>query len=416
MTSPNPMPNQTTPSASPSADAPRAYDIDAGTIRRVDWQELIPATLFFRAFSATFKSTFLIFAALLFTAAFMAGPLGAHTYKDLGDARFTQALKNAFVRLNEPASFAFVHTASSAHEATITAPAPYNRLLNCAFRYPERLIAPDPQHTGEVGFPGFLAFHLKDFACWIVWVFVALAIARTAAVRLATTSRSSTFASFKFAGRRFLSALAPVAVVAVLNGCVFLCKIVAENTGAVGSALAPIVMLVMLGLQVLIAIMVFAAPMCVAAVAAENCDGFDAISHGVSYLLQRPLFLIMYGGLAFLLTWVGSFCVAAVSLSAHTLYNHALRSNEYVDLFDALLLNLPLAYAHISAVVYACAIYILLRRSVDGTPFDSCALNLTNRAPKQLRKILKDAKGAPTFDAQQTTGEAKAPESSQPDA
>ena len=40
-------------------------DIDEGTIRRIDWQTLVPPTILFRAFSATFKPTFLFLGAIL---------------------------------------------------------------------------------------------------------------------------------------------------------------------------------------------------------------------------------------------------------------------------------------------------------------------------------------------------------------
>ena len=76
------------------------------------------------------------------------------------------------------------------------------------------------------------------------------------------------------------------------------------------------------------------------------------------------------------------------------------------------LANIPVAYAYAAAIVYGSAIYVLLRRSVDGTPFDACALNLKGSAPRKLRKILKDGKGAPTFDAQQASMTEKKTETS----
>ena len=334
----------------------KAYDIDAGTIRRVDWLELVPLTLFFRAFAVTFKPSFLFLGAFL---VILSSYVGVDNAKPKFNSSWTDARVAAGARSQNADNVRF-RVGDSFGYAT----APACRLFNVV-------------SSNTPGSETSLGAGVKDpaqfagrFVAFLIAVWLALAISRTAVVRLTSTTQSSTAASLKYAAKRLLSALLVVALFIMFEAIFF--------------------------------ILVLAAPLGLAAIGAENCDGFDAISRSVSYIVQRALIWAVYAFVAQILILVGCYATSFVCLHAYLFYANSLdmTSSGWVYFWGLTLANIPVAYAYVAAIVYCCAIYVQLRRSVDGTPFDTCALNLNGTAPRKLRKILKDGKGAPTFDAQ----------------
>lgn len=354
-------------------------DIDEGTIRRVDWQELIPPTLFFRAFGATFKPSFLLLGAVF--AALFAFALG---FRPTESPRLCDMNGAGAQVLSEAGSGA----CSCMSELRKIAPS----LTLCRVTHSSDL------WSGSV-VPAFVLGLIA--AAWF-----ALAYSRTNVVRLTTSSRSSALASAAFAFKKFRSIIFPGLIPIGSAAALWFFAIAVNKLGAVGQAFAPIVLAIVLGIVVVAIASSLAFPFAVTAVAIENCDCFDATSRGISYVTQRFLFLILYSFFASVLIGIG-FCVVefAAELSLDV-WNEAYfgKSGSWLDFWRMTLTLLPLTYCGASVVVYVNAMYVLFRRSVDGTPFDSCVLDLKGRKPRELRQILKDEKGAPEFDKTVASG------------
>lgn len=359
-------------------------DLDEGTLRRVDWLELAPATILAQAFSATFKTSFLLLGAL--GIALFATAAGATKTPDVGawgdcplatSVRCVGALGAHCGGATDPAtdSAAILAASASASEgAKAKAEAKPTRGAVCA------------AHTVAL----------------LAAIWFALAIARTTTARLATSGRSSTAASLKFATLRlkslFIPALAPLLFAAALGATGAVSKF-ASGSGVLAAVAAPISALLFFVFVALAALTTVAFPLATVAVAAEKSDGFDALARGVSYATRRPLHLIFYAVLAALLTAVGAGLVGWAAETARGLYVGAFGGDggAWVEFWNLALFSLPASYCGVSAVVYTSAIYLALRRSVDGTPFDAFAADGSERKARRLRPILQDAQGAPVF-------------------
>lgn len=362
-------------------------DIDEGAIRRVDWQSLVPPTLFFRAFSATFKFSFIALGAILIAiAASLLGLRGSDVYPHFNGCEASTALA-----ATEP----ICHGEGAV--VSVLAPIQYQFRLDVA---PNSLMSGrwNCDRCGSSFASGIRFLPTMILGC-VLFALFALALSRTTLVRLLTTSRSSLIASFSFALRRLPSLITPV-----LTPFFFLVILIV--LGMIGSFdvlrfAAPVVALISFVALFLCVTTSLSAPLAVSAVAAENCDGFDATSRGISYLTQRPLFWFLYMVLALILTCVGLVFFEAISWITLAFFDSVYASSEgWVDFWRLVLIATPDSYVIVALVVYTNAIYALLRRSVDGTPYDSCELNLGQTKSKKLRKILQDGKGAPTFDSE----------------
>ncbi len=356
-------------------------DLDEGTLRRVDWLELAPATILAQAFSATFKTTFLLLGALgiaLFATA--AGATKAPDVGAWGDCPFSASVRCV--------------GALCAHCGGATDPATDSAAILAA-----------PASATEAGAetkPTRGAICAAHSVALLAAVWFALAIARTTTARLATSGRSSTAASLKFATLRlkslFIPALAPLLFAAALGATGAVSKL-AAGSGVLAAVAAPISALAFWAFVVLGALTTVAFPLATVAVAAEKSDGFDALARGVSYATRRPLHLIFYAVLAAILTSVGAGLVGWASETARGLFVGAFGGDggAWVEFWNLALFSIPASYCGVSAVVYTSAIYLALRRSVDGTPFDAFAADGSERKARRLRPILQDAQGAPIF-------------------
>ncbi len=378
----------------------RSCDIDAGTVRRVDWLELIPATLFFRAFAVTFKPSFLLLCAVF---ALVCARLDSFMEVGSNDRRAPELRIESIASGDQGVDFAL--------HSLIYSSAPARRAFSLFRDATPRVNASLKGRTEESAV--VFTVHSVEF---LVALWLALAIARSTVVRLTTSSRSSTFASLKFAFKRYSSALLTLIAPLVFVVAFAVLALVARVAIPVSAVLSPVVMLFALAFEFILALLILSAPLGVAAIASENCDGFDAISRGVSYLVQRTLIWLLYAFFAQTLICVGSLILAFIAryaaagfVACYTV-DGALYDRFGVEFWGDLILRVPQAYPYVAAIVYSCAIYVMLRRSVDGTPFETCALNLKRATPRKLRKILKDEKGAPTFDSQNVATHGGSPE------
>lgn len=350
-------------------------DLDEGTLRRVDWLELAPATILAQAFSATFKTSFLLLGAL--GIALFATAAGATKTPDVGawgDCPFSASVRCV--------------GALGAHCGGATDPATDSAALLAA-----------GTETGTKPTRG--AVCAAHTVALLAAIWFALAIARTTTARLATSGRSSTAASLKFATLRlkslFIPALAPLLFAAALGATGAVSKL-AAGSGVLAAVAAPVSALLFFVFVALAALTTVAFPLATVAVATEKSDGFDALARGVSYATRRPAHLIFYAVLAAILTAVGAGLVGWASETARGFYVGAFGDGgAWVEFWNLALFALPASYCGVSAVVYTSAIYLALRRSVDGTPFDAFAADGSERKTRRLRPILQDAQGAPVF-------------------
>ncbi|MEO1496059.1 MAG: hypothetical protein AAFV43_02795 [Planctomycetota bacterium] len=131
-----------------------------------------------------------------------------------------------------------------------------------------------------------------------------------------------------------------------------------------------------------IAIGLAAAPMVLAAVAIDDADSFDAASRGVAYLLQRPLSLLGYIGVAFAVTLAGGFVVETLVAGAHAtagwMMGADLASDDVLNRLGeavpgAMIATLLRAFYPASWIACVAAIYLVLRKQIDGQALDEIA-------------------------------------------
>ena len=360
-------------------------DIDEGTIRRVDWLEIVPPTIFFRAFSATFKFSLIALFALIIAGA-VAVFNGLDSPNDGGKA-------------SEAASFSVSRSSRSFPVGCF-----------CAHETPQNVMrlgrSLDSMVRGfGTGNDWTIRACVGGYCCLLL--FLSLVAARSSAVRLATSARSSTLSSVRFAFRKIPSILLVGATPFVLVGVVWGIEKLADATGVFGAFCAPLSTLFIALFVLFAGATAIGTPLAIAALATENCDGFDAISRSVSYATQRFLVGLIYSAIALLLLKIGFIVVAYLANVSAFVYSRAYADVEsgWIDFWGLVLVASPWAYLCHASVVYATAIYLLLRRSVDGTPYDACALNGSG-GRRRLRRIIQDANGAPVIsesNAKETT-------------
>ncbi|QDT18071.1 hypothetical protein [Alienimonas californiensis] len=135
----------------------------------------------------------------------------------------------------------------------------------------------------------------------LVWGFFGTAICRAAAVRFAVGASGSPVAALRMAGGRWISSLGSPLLPAVGLGVLALGLIVlgwAGDLPAVGPWLVAVLwgaaLLAGLAAFVLIVLLAIGWPLMIAALAVENSDAFDAFSRAFSYVLGRPLRLVVH--------------------------------------------------------------------------------------------------------------------------
>ncbi|MBQ9873373.1 MAG: hypothetical protein IJM30_02825 [Thermoguttaceae bacterium] len=354
-------------------------DIDEGTIRRVDWQELVPPTILFRAFSATFSPAFLLLGALVLALLFATG------------------VENW--SLSETFAVYDCMRGSSNGGLSETFGAALSSVCELCFGF----------------FSSWELFPIvRSLLTAFLMVWWTLALARSTAVRLTGSSRISIFSALRFGLKKFRSVILPVALPPATAFFGWVCAIALPRLGAVGVWSAPIAALAALLGVALFVVFALTVPLAFCAVATDGSDCFDAISRGISYATQRFLFFAIYGFFSFLLTVFGFFVVLAVVFPSAMIFSSvyavgsfnalpgvesAFRGGVWTELWLGAIVLVPFVYLANCAVVYSSAIYVMLRRSVDGTPCDSCASDAKGAKTRSLQKIVFDGKGAPEFDS-----------------
>lgn len=364
-------------------------DIDEGTLRRIDWQELLPPTIFVRTFSmslspfAIFVSTFVI-AILLMLVTNCRGV--SFISFDLSPS------------IDSPCDFGLDLRKTFDREKMSHTVIPMD--VRDFIRYD---ITPKRMPYGKTS----LSWVIQT-VCAAVVLFLWLLFARSSAVRLASTQRSTFVHSFRFACRKFksliLALLLPLAVI-LFSGLILSVSIFLERTGGCLSILNHLFFPFLLGLALFriafIALTACSVPLIISAIATDNSDGFDAFSRAISYVTQRPLHFIFYVLLALIPAMIGGKLMAALTLfvsqnyASHVCGPAGAACSCWGNYWSIFLLTLPVGYLFYYMVIASCALYFMLRRSVDGTPFDQCYTAESHKPSRKLHPIIRDAQGAP---------------------
>jgi len=395
-------------------------DIGEGTIRRIDWSELTPVVLLLRVFNVSLGVRVLAIAllglgltTLLYSALFLpiktewvAFPVyesmsksndelwWAVGHSSLGgvspsDDERRGALTICYVPLND----LFWLCAQHCRRLPITMCGSFISALNHPFTY-------------SVGEHPLLFFWLPGLL--LIWTICGGLTCRIVALRLTVDESESTknlLLFFRKRGTGFISSLVilslgilfcylPVQIAYWLAAIPVLDLIVA--------VLFPIPLVFAFFTVILTLGLAVGWMLLFAAVSTDGSDGFDAISRMFSYIFQRPLHYIFYWFCSGILGWLGLLLVCFISAFVVDMFRaftftpnfSEFFTNEMASFWIGLVESLPLAYAFAWFWTSSVAIYLLLRRSVDATPFNE----VYRVAPPKVRTlptIKKDERGAP---------------------
>jgi hypothetical protein len=237
----------------------------------------------------------------------------------------------------------------------------------------------------------------------LIWTFCGGMICRIVAVRLTIDESEPTWNLFRFFRKRGISFIGSPVILLLGILCCFLPVKIAGWLMAVPVLNYVVAVLLPIPLVFAFVTVILALGLAVgwmllfAAVSVDGSDGFDAISRMFSYIFQRPLHYLLYWACCIILGWLGftliQFFTFAVQFPLHWsgVSDHVLAS-----FWLALIKSIPAAYVFAWFWTSSVAIYLLLRRSVDATPFNE----VYRVAPPKIRSlptIKQDERGAPAI-------------------
>ena len=231
---------------------------------------------------------------------------------------------------------------------------------------------------------------LRGFAALVIWAWLGGAIARMSALRLTDDHPTSLLEGLRYSGRSLISSLGGVVTPLVgllgLWGLIALVGLLAliPSAGPILFAIA-IVPLAILGLAALILTVgtLLSWPLMVLTMAVEGTDGFDALSRAFGYLFGRPLYAAFLLLLLLLIGGAGAWLVAEGWGLGETLVRRFLATSlgdaQAAALFEGdtvsggvlrVVAMVVLAWPAVWFWTATSAIYLLLRRSFEGTALD----------------------------------------------
>lgn len=428
-------------------------DIGEGTVRRIDWQELTPVVRLLRIFSTAtdFRILFLSAIGVLLTliAGYMINvaqapeKLRPNEYvietlelDDSGAEPVIRADGPVTKPFSEPIYIEPLVDFQGVYLQKAKAPSfraePGNYLWSLANR--SVFVPWDVFSTAGIRFLSMTEQTWKDRGIalfWFVyllflWTILGGMICRTAAVRLTIDQAESSENLWRFLkdrGTGFLGSM--VILFFAIFGCVLLVKLggflytIPGVNFMVGLGF-PIVMLFSFMAIVTALGLLVGWPILFAAVSVDGSDGFDAVSRTYSYIYQRPLHYLFYwaiagvigvlgfifvslfvDGMIYMSVTMGGFpAKAALPSFGHLAIPEATTKLDFpatlVLVWCALAQLLKLAFTFAWFWTSGVAIYLLLRRSVDATPFgDVLRLGPAAAEPRVLPDVKLDEKGAP---------------------
>ena len=345
-------------------------DIGEGSIRRIDWTELAPVVLLLRVFTTALGLRILLIALI-----------GLQL--------------NVLVNTIAGISFVNPELVESARHGK---PQFY---FNLPF---------DELYSGVLD----TTFSVLQLLLWLpnvvlIWVICGGMICRIVSLRLTIDESESQGNLVLFLRKRGVSLIgAPLLVLLAILCCFLPVKIAAWMLkipfwNYVVALLFPIPFIFTCLTVFLALVLAIGWVLLFAAVSTDGSDGFDAVSRMFSYVCQRPLHYLFYwfcccvlGGLGFALVqfltlFAINLCWTTISANPTNFDFFIMSCIEFwAGLFDSLRLAYVFAWFWTSGV----AIYLLLRRSVDATPFQE-VYRVSPPKIRTLPTIKPDELGAP---------------------
>ena len=413
-------------------------DLDEGTIRRIDWQELVPAVLLPRAFrvAVSFRVLWLATIGLLLTtiaALLINGIAGTSVQVSLENPDDSVLISRDGFQKKDFAREKIVNTNRIADLAgtgfskdqSFRAESLHLPTLAQAF---DSMLYPWKSLTDSVAqlLPLKKNFRMNILSFfWFLWVFgvsivIGGAITRSAAIRLTIEQHERIGRVFEFMNKNWKSYC--VSVLLPLVG-MFFSFLIVWIAGKLFSVIVvnylvalffPLILLAGFCFSILGIGLLFGWPLLFAAVSVDGSDGFDAVSRAYSYVFQRPLQYLVYMILAVLIGAFGWFFVAwiidltvflSVSAAGITLADFnptqsvAAPIPVKIVFFWCWCMQLcKVGYLFGYFWTSSTLIYLILRRSVDGTPFDIVRTIPDETVPMMIPPIKTDAQGAPEME------------------
>ena len=363
-------------------------DIGEGTIRRIDWTELTPVVLLLRVFNVALGLRILALALIGFWLTLQLGfLLGIPLQGHLVGPNAVHIHPERLIGLPSPSDGPYPDVATNMPVAVwqVFYGVLYPYFQDSIFRLSILLERPA------------LLFWLPGFV--LIWALCGGMICRIVAVRLTVDESESIGNLLLFFRKRGIGFVSSLIILSLGILCCFLPIKLAYWLAAVPGLKYVVAVLLPIPLlfaffTVLLTLGLAAGWMLLfAAVSVDGSDGVDAISRMFSYIFQRPLHCLFYWFCSGILGWLGLGLVEIISqLVIHLCYG--IISEGIAGYWSLLFSSLPSAYALAWFWTSSVAIYLLLRRSVDATPFNE----VYRAAPPKVRvlpTIKPDKHGAP---------------------
>lgn len=399
-------------------------DIDEGTIRRIDWQELMPGTMLFRAFSMAFRLFPVIMFSLL-VSLWISGSGGCPQ-----DTMIPKMFRSETVCSDadcpqgtapSPSSNSFSFSKKNIFSLKIDLnQKTSNNSGSDNFserRVTSKMLTPMDSDFWKISLNPFCPFYDQlprgeqaEFSCQkhiaLVLALLALSIfwamnARSSAVRLASSERSGFFDSLKYTLDNYKTI---VCLCLVYLFFTFLPALIAWGLhwGAslcgqeIGAVILPAKLFFVFCFGISFVFFTVAFPLMMSAIAVEKCDAFEAFSRGLSYVLARPLHYFFYLLIAGIFALIGFFLLQlAVQCSLTFLKNFVpllsenARSGWSLFWIRSLLL-IPFGFLLTFFITAETTIYLILRRSVDGTPVATWHSNSSHKPSRKLSPLMDE--------------------------
>lgn len=368
-------------------------DLGEGTLRRIDWQELLPGTLLFRAFYAAFGVRVLLLS--------LAGVVGTLTLASVLTLVFGGAFE---FRAPEVATLAAPCDWSD-DNIFLNVTTPLCLFIDAGYRFWE------PQPFTQYAHTATWFFGLA-----VLWGVCGGAVFRITAVRLGRGGNEPLRHVAAFGFRRLKSFYGAMLLLVVAMMCCYIPLRILH--AALGTSVFHFIAACGFGMAipfaivaVLLAFLLSAgANLLLAAVVVDGADMFDAVSRAASYLYQRFFHYALYLACAAVLGTIGMMLTSLLTSGATEVmlrytgseFATMVRSGELMTLFWSGRLTewslamqiasfwvatfqlLPHAFGFSFFGTASVAIYLLLRRSLDGTPLDHVVSHIQSEHPLPL--------------------------------
>ncbi|MDR2114927.1 MAG: hypothetical protein LBP87_00945 [Planctomycetaceae bacterium] len=384
-------------------------DIGEGTIRRIDWQELTPIVLLLRVFNTAtgirvlFLSMIGILLTLIAGYGINSNGLKSHEARNFQNPVYIKPLLD-FQNESQQISF-------REHPVEFSW-----RLTQHSVFVPWDIFSMAGIRLFRFGGDSIWVYAGWFFILLFIWSLFGGMICRTIALRLTIDQSESGKELCRFMKQRGTGFLSSIIIIVL--GILF-CLIPIKLWGYffaipildyLMAVLFPVAVIFGFFVMVLVIGLFLGWSLLFAAVSVDGSDGFDAVSRMFSYVYQRPLHYLIYwmvsgvlGVLGFV--FVSIFVDGSIYLScqfggfpiqaAIPSFGHLTLPETYAGLsppenliliWCGMLQLVKPAYAFAWFWTSSVAIYLLLRRSVDATPFDE-VYRLVSAKPRTLPEI-----------------------------